>query len=55
MGIALEESRRMKLQLPGLELANRLYRKVQELGHGRCGTHALMLALKNISSASQDG
>ncbi len=52
MGIALEESRRMKLQLPGLELANRLYQQVQALGHGRCGTHALMLALEKISEAS---
>ncbi len=52
MGIALEESRRMKLQLPGLELANRLYQQVQALGHGRCGTHALMLALEQVSDAS---
>ncbi len=52
MGIALEEARRMKLQLPGLELANRLYQQVQALGHGRCGTHALMLALEDISDAS---
>ncbi len=47
--IALEESRRMRLQLPGLELAERLYTKLQELGHGRSGTHALLLALEEMS------
>lgn len=49
MGIALEEARRMKIQLPGLELAYELYGKVRQLGHGRCGTHALMLALEEMS------
>ena len=49
MGIALEEARRMELDLPGLELAHELYRKVRELGHGRCGTHALTLALEQLS------
>lgn len=47
--IALEESRRMNLQLPGLELAERLYTKLQRLGHGRSGTHALLLALEEMS------
>ena len=46
MGIALEESRRMGLALPGLGLAFSLYEKTQALGHGRKGTHALMLALE---------
>lgn len=49
MDIAAEEARRMNLQLPGLELALRLYRKTQELGHGRSGTHALMLALEALA------
>lgn len=49
MGIALEEARRMELDLPGLKLAHGLYRKVQELGNGRCGTHALTLALEQLS------
>jgi len=47
--IALEEARRMGLQLPGLKLAERLYTKLQQLGHGRSGTHALLLALEEMS------
>jgi len=49
MAIALEESRRMKLSLPGLDLVHRLYQTVQELGHGRSGTQALILALEHLS------
>lgn len=49
MGIALEEARRMGLTLPGLALAHELYLKVAALGHGRSGTHALILALEEIS------
>ncbi len=49
MGIALEEARRRRLTLPGLALAHRLYEKVRALGHGRSGTHALMLALEDLS------
>lgn len=50
MGIALEESKRMGLVLPGLALAQHLYRSVQAQGHGRSGTHALMLALEELSN-----
>ncbi len=49
MGIALEEANRMGLVLPGLTLAHQLYQAVQSLGHGRSGTHALMLALEDLS------
>jgi len=49
MGIALEESTRMGLVLPGLALAHQLYQTVQTLGHGRSGTHALILALEDLS------
>ena len=49
MAIGLEESRRMGLSLPGLDLVHRLYQTVQELGHGRSGTHALILALEHLS------
>jgi 3-hydroxyisobutyrate dehydrogenase len=49
MGLALEESKRMGLVLPGLTLAHQLYQTVQTLGHGRSGTHALMLALEHLS------
>jgi 3-hydroxyisobutyrate dehydrogenase len=49
MGIALEESRRMGLQLPGLALSEQLYREVAAQGMERLGTHALMLALAKMS------
>ncbi len=49
MGLALEEATRMGLVLPGLALAHQLYQTVQTLGHGRSGTHALMLALEKLS------
>jgi 3-hydroxyisobutyrate dehydrogenase len=49
MGIALAEARRMNLSLPGLALAEQLYRAVEAQGYGRKGTHALMLALAGLS------
>ena len=49
MGIALEEAKRMGIVLPGLALANQLYLAVQAQGWGRKGTHALMLALEQLS------
>lgn len=49
MGIALDESRRMGLSLPGLALAHQLYLALQAQGHGRDGTHALELALARMS------
>jgi 3-hydroxyisobutyrate dehydrogenase len=51
MGIALDEAGRMGLSLPGLALVHQLYRAVQAQGHGRCGTHALMLALETLSNS----
>jgi 3-hydroxyisobutyrate dehydrogenase and related beta-hydroxyacid dehydrogenases len=48
MGLALEESTRMGLVLPGLTLVHQLYHRVMDLGHGRSGTHALMLALEDL-------
>jgi 3-hydroxyisobutyrate dehydrogenase len=50
MGIALAESRRMRLCLPGLALAEQLYRAVAAQGYARKGTHALMLALAELSA-----
>ena len=50
MGIALAESRRMNLSLPGLALAEQLYRAVAAQGYSRKGTHALMLALASLSN-----
>jgi 3-hydroxyisobutyrate dehydrogenase len=49
MGLALEESRRMEIALPGLALVHEIYQRVQALGHGRKGTHALMLALEEMT------
>lgn len=49
MGLALEESKRMGLVLPGLTLVHQLYQAVQTLGHGRSGTHALILALEDLA------
>ncbi len=49
MGIALAEAKRMGLLLPGLAVVQKLYQGVQAYGHGRSGTHALLLALENMS------
>ncbi len=45
MGIALEESEKMGLELPGLKLVHELYTKLQEEGSGRKGTQALVKVL----------
>src|SRR5581483_2810407 len=50
MRIALAESQRMGLSLPGLALAEQLYRAVAAQGYERKGTHALMLALAHLSA-----
>lgn len=49
MGIALSEAKRMGLSLPGLALGEQLYLSVKAKGWGRNGTHALMLALAEMS------
>jgi 3-hydroxyisobutyrate dehydrogenase len=51
MGIALAEAGRMQLSMPGLALVHQLYVCVQAQGHGRKGTHALMLALEQMNAA----
>jgi len=50
MGIALSEAQRMRLAMPGLALVHQLYLALQAQGHGRRGTHALVLALEHISN-----
>lgn len=50
MGVALAESKKMGLSLPGLALAHQLYLALQAQGHGRDGTHALQLALASLSA-----
>jgi 3-hydroxyisobutyrate dehydrogenase len=49
MGIALEESARMGLSMPGLALAHQLYVALMAQGHRRDGTQALHLALASLS------
>jgi 3-hydroxyisobutyrate dehydrogenase len=49
MGIILDEANRMNLCLPGLALSRQLYIALKAQGHGRDGTHALMLALGQLS------
>jgi 3-hydroxyisobutyrate dehydrogenase len=51
LGIALAEARRMALALPGLALAEQLYVALSAQGHGRKGTHALLLALQQLNAA----
>ncbi len=48
LGIALQESEQMGLTLPGLELASRLYKQLQDIGHGHSGTQALIHAIKKV-------
>jgi 3-hydroxyisobutyrate dehydrogenase len=49
LDIALQEARHMHLNLPGLELAERLYRGVAAQGHARSGTQALIQALATMN------
>jgi 3-hydroxyisobutyrate dehydrogenase len=49
MGIALKESARMGLFLPGLALVHQLYLAVEAQGHGKSGTQALIIALERMS------
>ena len=55
MGIALAEADRMGIALPGLALVHQLYAIVRAQGHGRRGTHALMLALEEMSKTGAVG
>ena len=50
LGIVLAECRRMGLVLPGVALAEQLYRSAAALGHGRSGTQALAVALAGLSA-----
>ena len=51
MGIALEEAEKMNLSMPGLALVHQIYLAVKAQGHGKKGTHALMLALEKLSAS----
>ena len=50
MGIALDEARCMNLSLPGLALAEQLYRAVAAQGGARKGTQALARAVAGLSN-----
>jgi len=52
LGIALAEARRMDLSLPGLALAEQLYVSARAHGLGQRGTHALLVALADLSGIS---
>ena len=52
LGIALAESRRMNLSLPGTALAEQLYIAARAQGLGLEGTHALALALAQVSQSN---
>jgi len=45
LGIAIEEAKALKLDLPGLELARKLYEYLQSMDRGSSGTQALILAI----------
>ncbi len=49
MGIVLDEAKKMNLVLPGLSLVHQLYISVKAKGLGKKGTHALMIALEELS------
>ena len=53
MGIALAESQRLGLAMPGLALVHQLYLALQAQGHGRRGTQALLLALEHLSNVER--
>ena len=53
MGIALAEAERMDIALPGLALVHQLYLALRAQGHGRSGTHALMLALEQMAGIKE--
>jgi len=55
MGLALAESQRMGLALPGLALAQQLYIALQAQGYGRKGIQGLMLALAVLSKIDWTG
>jgi 3-hydroxyisobutyrate dehydrogenase len=49
LSIALAESARMGLSMPGLALARQLYEAVRAQGHAKLGTQALLLALEKLN------
>lgn len=54
LGLCLEECRRMNLVLPGVTLADELYRMLQARGKGRMGTQILIECLASMSAKTWD-
>lgn len=54
LNIAMEEAKMMNLNLPGLQLSLRLYEELKKMGHGKKGTHSLMLALAKMNDIEFD-
>ncbi|MGH7885558.1 MAG: NAD(P)-dependent oxidoreductase [Thermodesulfobacteriota bacterium] len=54
MQIAVKESEQMDIDLPGLKLVKSLYEKASEMGHGKLGTQALILALESLSKENRN-
>lgn len=55
LGIALEEAERMRLDLPGLALAKRLYDEAVAGGAGRLGTQALYRTVMDRQAGARAG
>lgn len=53
MGIALEESQKMRLSLPGLAMANQFYISASAIGLENFGTQALYKVLENINNINK--
>jgi 3-hydroxyisobutyrate dehydrogenase len=53
LGIALEESQRMGIALPGLALVRQFYVALKAQGRGRLGYHGLLLALEELSGVKR--
>lgn len=51
MKIALDECKKLNLNLPTLKLVEALYEKLQKSGNGKLGTQALILALREMNNS----
>ena len=50
LGIALDEAKKLNLNLPGLTLAEHLYSSLRKHGRGKDGTQALIIALEDAAT-----
>lgn len=54
MSIALEESEKMNITLPGLELVHKLYLMLKDSNYGLKGTQALFIAIQKLSAENKN-